>query len=153
MSETARVYTLGGMPRTLRILLLALLAIAPFTLTACASDTAGTTAPSADSSAQVRVVAPAEATSLIDAGAVVIDVRTPEEFAAGHLQGAENIDVQAADFHERVGKLDPDATYVLYCRSGSRAGAAAQMMTDMGFTDVVNAGGFDTLAAAGLPSA
>ncbi len=143
------MYTLGGMSRTVRFLLLALLATTPFTLTACSSDTA---APPADTSAQVRVVDAGEAQSLIDDGADVIDVRTPEEFATGHLQGAANIDVQAADFHERVGELDPDATYVLYCRSGSRAGAAAQMMTDMGFTDVVNAGGYDTLAAAGLPS-
>lgn len=137
------------MSRTLRLLLIALLATVPFTLTACSADTAAT---SSDTAAQVQTVDAGEAQSLIADGAAVIDVRTPEEFATGHLKGAANIDVQAADFHERVGRLDPDTTYVLYCRSGSRAGAAAQMMTDMGFTDVVNAGGYDNLAAAGLPS-
>ena len=93
-----------------------------------------------------------EARTLIDAGAQVIDVRTPEEFDAGHLVGAVNVDVQAADFHERVQGLEKSDSYVLYCRSGSRAGAAADMMLDMGFTDVVNAGGFDTLRTAGLPA-
>ena len=137
------------MPRTVRFLLMLLLATAPFTVTACSSDPAAT---SSETAAQVQVVDAAEARSLIDDGAGVIDVRTPEEFATGHLRGATNIDVQAADFHERVGDLDKDASYVLYCRSGSRAGAAADMMLDMGFTDVVNAGGYDTLAAAGLPS-
>lgn len=137
------------MSRTVRLLLLLLLATAPFTVTACSS---GPDTPSDETAAQVRVVDAAEARSLIDDGAAVIDVRTPEEFSTGHLRGASNIDVQAADFHERVGELDKDASYVLYCRSGSRAGAAADMMTDMGFTDVVNAGGYDALAAAGLPS-
>lgn len=137
------------MSRTVRILLLLLLATAPFTVTACS---AGPEASSDGTAGQVRQVDAAEARSLIDGGAAVIDVRTPEEFATGHLRGATNIDVQAADFHERLGDLDKDASYVLYCRSGGRAGAAADMMTDMGFTDVVNAGGYDTLAAAGLPS-
>lgn len=137
------------MSRTVRFLLMLLLATAPFTVTACSSDPAAT---SSETAAQVQVVDAAEARSLIDDGAAVIDVRTPEEFATGHLRGATNIDVQAADFHQRVGELDKGASYVLYCRSGSRAGAAADMMLDMGFTDVVNAGGYDTLAAAGLPS-
>lgn len=138
------------MSRTVRLLLLALLSIAPFTVTACSSEPAAT---STETTAQVQVVDAAKARTLIEDGATVIDVRTPEEFATGHLRGATNIDVQAADFHERVGDLDKGASYVLYCRSGSRAGAAADMMMDMGFTEVVNAGGYDTLAAAGLPSA
>jgi rhodanese-related sulfurtransferase len=133
--------------RTPRTLLVALLATTTLTLTACSSDPAP---PAADTSAQVQTVGAGEAQALIDDGAAVIDVRTPEEFATGHLRGAANIDVTAADFHERVGRLDPDATYVVYCRSGSRAGAAAEMMTELGFTDVVNAGGYDDLAAAGL---
>jgi rhodanese-related sulfurtransferase len=102
--------------------------------------------------AETRTVDAAQAKTLVEDGAILVDVRTPEEFAAGHLVGATNIDVSAADFHQRVGELDPEATYVLYSRTGSRAGAAAQMMADMGFGDVVNAGGFDTLAASGLPS-
>lgn len=152
MSPRSTGYTLGGMSRPLRAALLALLTTASFSLVACTSDTSESPGPSTEAAAQVPTVDAARAQSLVDDGATVIDVRTPEEFAAGHLQGATNIDVTAADFHERVGELDPDATYVLYCRSGSRAGAAAQMMAEMGFDDVVNAGGYETLAASGLPS-
>lgn len=101
----------------------------------------------------VRTVAAAEAQQLVEDGAVVIDVRTPEEFASGHLADARNIDVQSDSFHAEVADLDRDATYVLYCRSGARAGAAGEMMREMGFTDVANAGGFEDLASAGLPTA
>ena len=131
----------------LRLLLVAVLA--PLALAGCSTDTATPTDTSADTGS-VRTVEAAEAATLMDEGATVIDVRTPAEFDSGHLAGATNIDVQAADFHDRVGELDREGTYVLYCRSGARAGAAAQMMVEMGFDDVVNAGGFDTLASAGL---
>ena len=50
-------------------------------------------------------------------GVVVLDVRTPEEFAAGHLEGAVNLDVSAADVATRVADLDPGATYAVYCLS------------------------------------
>jgi rhodanese-related sulfurtransferase len=135
------------MSRTLRALAVVVVSLAATTLAACSSTG---TADAPAGSAQVTAVQPAQARSLIEDGATVIDVRTPEEFAAGHLAGATNIDVQAADFHERVGDLDPKDTYVLYCRSGSRAGAAADLMSDKGFDHQVNAGGFDSLAAAGL---
>jgi rhodanese-related sulfurtransferase len=134
--------------RILRALLMGVLTVTGLALTSCSS----TPSPTADPAPQVRVVEAAEVQSLLDDGARVLDVRTPEEFAAGHLRGATNLDVQAADFRQRAGELDKDATYVLYCRSGGRAGAAGDMLADMGFTDVVNAGGFDDLTAAGLPS-
>ncbi|QNN54789.1 rhodanese-like domain-containing protein [Nocardioides mesophilus] len=93
---------------------------------------------------------PAEARALIEHGAVVIDVRTPEEFAEGHLEGALNLDLQNTDFFDQLGDLDPDDTFVVYCRSGSRAAAAIEQMVSRGFEDVVNAGGFDALEAAGI---
>lgn len=80
--------------------------------------------------------------------AVVIDVRTPDEYAAGHLEGALNVDVQAADFTARIAELDPEAGYVLYCRSGSRAGVAADQMAALGFDDVTNAGSLEAAADA-----
>lgn len=135
--------TLRGMNtirRSLAVLLLAALA-----LTGCSSaDTA--------TEQGVRTVAASEARQLVENGAVVVDVRTPEEFASGHVADARNIDVQADSFHDEVDKLDRESTYVLYCRSGARADAAGQLMREMGFTDVVNAGGFEDLAAAGLPT-
>ncbi|MCF2710785.1 rhodanese-like domain-containing protein [Schaalia hyovaginalis] len=77
---------------------------------------------------------------------LIIDVRTPEEFAAGHLDGAINIDATAADFSERIAKLDPKGAYTLYCRSGNRAARAAELMTAAGFTEVRNAGGLEEAA-------
>lgn len=92
------------------------------------------------------VVAAAEARTLID-------VRTPAETAEGHLDGALLIDLQAPDFAEQVGALPRDEPYLVYCRSGNRSAEAIAIMTDLGFTDVVNGGGFDDLAAAGVPTA
>lgn len=69
-------------------------------------------------------------------GTVVLDVRTPSEYAEGHLQGAMNIDVNAADFTTRVNQLDKDKAYAVYCRSGNRSGAALKIMKDAGFTQV-----------------
>ena len=79
-------------------------------------------------------------------GPVVIDVRTPEEFAAGHLEGAVNIDVQAADFDARIGELDPAAAYIVYCRSGNRSGVAVERMSELGIANAVNAGSLDSAA-------
>jgi phage shock protein E len=78
----------------------------------------------------------------------VIDVRTADEYAAGHLQGAINIDVEGSDFATEVGKLDTAGTYVLYCHSGRRAGIALDQMTGMGFKNVTNLGGLDAAATA-----
>lgn len=74
----------------------------------------------------------------------VIDVRTPSEFAAGHLQGAINMDVEAATFSTEVETLDKTANYVVYCHSGRRAGIAVDYMKGHGFTGTLtNAGGID----------
>ena len=83
----------------------------------------------------------------------VIDVRTAEEFDAGHVEGALNLDVQDPGFDAAVSELPKDEAYVVYCRSGNRSAAAAARMADLGFTDVLDAGAFDALAAAGVPTA
>lgn len=88
----------------------------------------------------------------VESGAVLIDVRSPEEFAAGALDGALNIDVNGAEFEDRISELDREAAYVVYCRSGSRAATAIDQMADLGFTDVVNGGAYDALAAEGIPT-
>jgi len=89
--------------------------------------------------------------SVIAQGAVVIDVRTPSEYADGHLQGARNIDVQG-DFAAALATLDHDATYALYCRSGVRSSAARQAMKAAGFTHVVDlSGGILAWTQAGRP--
>jgi rhodanese-related sulfurtransferase len=88
----------------------------------------------------------------LEAGTIVIDVRTPEEYASGHLDGALNIDVQSPDFAQQVSQLDPEATYFIYCRSGNRSGQAMSQMANMGFGDMTNGGSVDEASAtSGIP--
>ena len=84
--------------------------------------------------------------------AAVIDVRTPDEVATGHLHGSVNIDIQGADFASKMNELDKSANYVVYCRSGNRAGQAIEWMTANGFTGkLINAGSVaDAAVATGL---
>lgn len=125
-------------------------AITLLALTACTSPQNASTPTAADASAEQ---APNSAqssnsgqSSETSATPLIIDVRTPEEFAAGHLDGAVNIDATAADFSEQIAKLDPKGAYTLYCRSGNRAARAAELMTAAGFTEVRNAGGLEEAA-------
>ena len=82
----------------------------------------------------------AESSASIPADTVVIDVRTPEEFAEQHLDGALNIDIRAADFVQRLESLDRNTPYAVYCRSGNRSAQAVQAMKDLGFTSVSDHG-------------
>lgn len=87
-----------------------------------------------------------------EAGVVTLDVRTPEEFKEGHLVNALNINVEGATFDSEVSKLDKDATYAVYCRSGRRSSVAIDRMKDAGFTNLVNMNaGILEWEAAGLP--
>ena len=108
----------------------------------------------ASDTVEVRHLSPAETAAYLDATpeAVVVDVRTPAEVAAsGRLAGALVLDVNAPDFEARAqAALDIDRPVVLYCRSGARAGQAAQRLARLGFSRLSNAGGFDALAAVGL---
>lgn len=134
------------MRRLIPLLLLALM------LTGCgaASETGPSTAAPTSG---VRLVQPSTAIQLIQEGYVVIDVRTPQEFAAGHLAGARNLDVQSPDFADQVAQLDRAGRYLVYCRSGNRSAAAAEQMKRVGFGNVADAGGFDQLVAAGAQTA
>lgn len=66
----------------------------------------------------------------------IIDVRTPDEFSAGHIEGAINIDFYAPDFREQIGVLEKNGKYAIYCRSGNRSGQALSIMKALGFTNV-----------------
>jgi rhodanese-related sulfurtransferase len=103
------------------------------------------------SSSGVQTVDPkAFLTTAGQTGTVVVDVRTPSEYAAGHIQGAINIDVEAATFDAEIAKLDKNATYAVYCHSGRRSGLATDAMGKAGFTHVYNlSGGISDLASAG----
>lgn len=85
-------------------------------------------------------------------GVRVLDVRTPEEFAAGHLAGAQELDFYAPDFAQRLQGLDRDVTWVVYCHTGNRSGQATALMEQQGFRSIVDvAGGIAAWEAAGLP--
>ena len=82
---------------------------------------------------------------------MVIDVRTPGEFAEGHLDGAVNLDLEGGVFEQQFSKLSKDGTYSIYCRSGRRSAVAVQMMKDAGYTFVIDLSGLeDAKAATGL---
>ncbi|MCE1174983.1 MAG: rhodanese-like domain-containing protein [Propionibacteriales bacterium] len=81
---------------------------------------------------------------------VLVDVRTPAEFASGHLAGAINIDVEAADFASKAQALDTTKTYAVYCRSGNRSKTAMSMMVQLGLSPVYDlAGGINNWKSAG----
>lgn len=84
----------------------------------------------------------------------VIDVRTKEEYDAGHIKGALNFDYYSDDFEEKVEAqlTDKKKPYILYCRSGMRSLYSAQILEDLGYTDVTNMkGGFLAWQSAGKP--
>jgi len=71
----------------------------------------------------------------------IIDVRTPEEWATGHVEGAVRIGIADSDFTSQIQALDPSLDYFVYCRSGNRAGQAIDFMKNAGFTgNLVNGG-------------
>ncbi len=82
---------------------------------------------------------------------VVVDVRTPDEFADGHLENAINIDFNADSFSGNLNSLDKSNTYLIYCRSGNRSAQALTTMNDMGFSDVHDMGGIIDWTAEGFP--
>jgi len=87
-----------------------------------------------------------------EAGVITLDVRTPGEFAEGHIEGAQLIDFQSGNFENEISSLDKNATYAVYCRSGNRSGQAVKVMHDAGFHNVYNLnGGVIDWANAGLP--
>ncbi len=81
--------------------------------------------------------------------AAVLDVRTPAEFAAGHVEGARNLDVQSSTFTAQIASLARTGTYLAYCHSGNRAVQAATAMTAAGLS-VVNGGGIADMQSAGF---
>jgi rhodanese-related sulfurtransferase len=100
-----------------------------------------------------RRASPLQVTQMINRGkTVVVDVRSPDEFAAGHLRDAKNIPL--ADLPNRIGELDKSKTrtVVVVCESGSRADKAVRKLTAAGFQDAHSLeGGLKAWQAANLP--
>lgn len=84
---------------------------------------------------------------------VVLDVRTPKEYADGHISGAANIDWNSPDFAEKVSKLPKDKTYLVHCAAGVRSSKACALMSSkLNFTDCYNLeGGLKAWEKAGKP--
>jgi rhodanese-related sulfurtransferase len=137
-------------------------------LTACGSDesaadadsaSAATSAPAADTSDTAAagfatISADAAAAVLADApdDLVILDVRTPQEYAEGHLEGAVLVDFYDADFADQLAALDPNVPYLVYCRSGNRSGQTLPLMEQLGFGSASDIdGGIIAWADAGLP--
>lgn len=113
---------------------LAIAVVSTLGLSACGSSDSG-------SSSDTSIVD----MKLVPAGNV-IDVRTAEEFAQGHVQGARNLDIQNGDFEKALSSLDKNASYNVYCRSGNRSATAVAMMRNEGFTNVVDLGAVEDAA-------
>ncbi len=81
-----------------------------------------------------------QAKDLIEAKKIttIIDVRTPGEVKQGKIEGSVNININDADFKEKIEALPKDQSYLVYCKSGGRSARAAKIMTEMGFEEVYN---------------
>ena len=83
---------------------------------------------------------------------IILDVRTPEEYDGGYIEGAINIDFNSEDFSAQLETLDKDKTYLIYCRTGRRSAGARDVMEELGFREVYNmSGGIVEWEAQGLP--
>jgi len=105
----------------------------------------------------IEDITPQEAFILIEenadnAGFIIIDTRTPEEFASGHIEGAINVDLISDGFRDTIGKLDRDNTYLVYCVTAIRSRFAAEIMEELGFENLYNLlGGIGQWEDEGLP--
>lgn len=113
-------------------------------LSACAGNS---TVPTTQTQPQTQTT---NQQSPVKASGVWIDVRTPEEFQAGHLDGAINIIND--DLAQRIANIEPNknAPINLYCRSGRRAEVGRKILMDMGYTNVTNHGSYEDLVKKGI---
>ena len=127
----------SGLPRVLQAIALAVLVLLAAGCSAGSAEGVG-----------VRTVSATEAVKVLDSR-VVIDVRGPDEVAEGAIVGATVLDFNAGEFQAKIGGYNRNAAYLVYCRSGNRSGQAVAIMKELGFTDVIDAGAYVDLAAAG----
>lgn len=102
----------------------------------------------------VRYVTSEEAASLIEKRPemIVFDVRTAGEFRRGHIEGAINVSYLSFSFRKRLKELDPDAAYLVHCKSGHRSNRSVSIMLSKDFKDLTHMdGGFDAWKKADLP--
>lgn len=84
--------------------------------------------------------------------AVVLDVRTKEEYDKGHIAGAKLLDISSENFNQELAKLDKSKTYLVHCAAGGRSARACKKMGEMNFQHLFNlAGGMNAWEKAGKP--
>jgi phage shock protein E len=89
---------------------------------------------------------------IADKKVVVLDVRTPAEFASGHIEGAKNIDIHGKTFQTTLEQLDKDQPYLVHCAVGMRSAKACTVMSHLQFKTVYDLkGGLDAWKKAGNP--
>jgi rhodanese-related sulfurtransferase len=88
-----------------------------------------------DSASTVSLITPEELNN-VNKDILLIDVRTPEEYATGHVENSINIDFRASNFKDLIGELDKDQDVYVYCKVGGRSAAAAKLMKEMGFNKI-----------------
>jgi rhodanese-related sulfurtransferase len=122
-------------------------------LAAAAIASVGLLAGCSSNNEATKKVDPVEFSEVIaQPGVIILDVRTPEEFNAGHIPNAININIADSDFSSEVSKLDKNATVAVYCRSANRSAVATNEMAELGFTDMYDMqGGIIDWEAAGGP--
>ena len=112
----------------------------------------GTGAPPAATAAYKNLSVEEFARLVDDKTNMILDVRTPAEFAAGHIPGAVNLDVTASDFEAKAALLDRSKTYLVHCASGVRSARACDKLNHLDFPNLYNLpAGFRAWAKAGKP--
>jgi len=129
-----KLHNIKNLPRTIalmngRIKQLFILFITATALTACSAHTDG-----------VKNLSQADLSAkLLEENVALIDVRTPDETTTGYLpEAAFFIDINGADFEQKIAELDTTKTYIIYCRSGGRSRKASSYMVKNGFSKVYN---------------
>lgn len=103
---------------------------------------------------QVSSLAPSQFNELLQTNNyTLLDIRTTDEYTAGYIKNSKQIDYyQTQVFSDYLDKLDKNAKYLIYCRTGKRSGAALQIMQSKGFENVTElSGGYSAWVTAGLP--
>ncbi|MGA9596065.1 MAG: rhodanese-like domain-containing protein [Acidimicrobiia bacterium] len=115
----------------------------------------GDTGGSAATKARLELTAVSDVADIVASppdGLLILDIRTPDEFAAGHIPGAINIDYYSPDFEQKLRTLDLQVPYVMYCNSGNRSANALPLMDSIGFQEVYELdGGIQAWYSAGQP--
>lgn len=128
------------MKKTVSLLLVLITAV--LFLCAC-SDNGSADKATVDQQATYRQISSDEAAEMMQtkSGYIILDVRTQEEFDAGHIPGAICVPNESIDTTEPLELPDKDQLILVYCRSGRRSKEAAQKLADMGYTNIVEFGG------------